>query len=304
MQEQITDQRPWRATRALVGLWLMIGAGLGLCHASEQSADLTTLLDTGDALAQVSLGQRYEHGEGVAQNYDHAVRLYCRAAHSGHRDASYQLGWMYANGRGVARDDAQAAAWFKAAADKGDEFAEKMLSRLPPAGKEPQCIRPNGTIVERPIRSEPNPSPALIVRWVHKLAPKYRLDPALVLAVIRAESNFNPKARSPKNAQGLMQLIPGTAKRFAVDDVWDPLQNIRGGMAYLRWLLDHFAGDEALALAGYNAGENAVRRYNGIPPYPETRSYVKRVSRWRRLPAAIPAAKRSSTTAGKPARPS
>lgn len=304
MQEQILEQLPWRAKRALVCVLLMFGAGTGLCHASEQSDDLSALLDTDDALVQLSWGQRYEHGEGVVQNYDHAVRLYCRAAHAGHRDASYQLGWMYANGRGVARNDAQAAAWFKVAADKGDEFAHKMLARLPAPGGEPQCIRPNGTLVERPIRSEPDPSRALIVRWVRKLAPKYRLDPALVLAVIRAESNFNPKARSPKNAQGLMQLIPGTAQRFEVDDAWDPLQNIHGGMAYLRWLLDHFAGDEALALAGYNAGENAVRRYNGIPPYPETRSYVKRVSRWRRLPAAIPGPKRGSTIAGKAATPS
>lgn len=305
MQEHIHEHRPRRTAMALAGLLLMIGVGSGLCHASEQTDDLSSLLDTEDALAQLSWGQRYEHGEGVARNYDYAVRLYCRAAHAGHRDASYQLGWMYAHGRGVARDDTQAAAWFKVAADKGDEFAKKMLSRLPSAKNEPQCIRPNGTIVERPIRSEPDPSQALIVRWVRKLAPKYRLDPALVLAVIRAESNFNPKARSPKNAQGLMQLIPGTAKRFEVDDVWDPLQNIHGGMAYLRWLLDHFAGDEALALAGYNAGENAVRRFNGIPPYPETRSYVKRVSRWRSLPTAIPAGhKRRSTTTSKPARPS
>ena len=78
-----------------------------------------------------------------------------------------------------------------------------------------------------------------------------------------------------------MQLIPATAKRFGVADVWDPLDNIKGGMAYLRWLLDHFEGDESLALAGYNAGEGAVRRYNGIPPYAETRAYVKKVIRWR-----------------------
>ena len=91
-----------------------------------------------------------------------------------------------------------------------------------------------------------------------------------------------------------MQLIPDTATRFSVSDVWDPLENIRGGMAYLRWLLDHFQGDESLALAGYNAGENAVHRYKGIPPFPETRSYVKRVSLWRKqavpAPLAVPGA--------------
>lgn len=114
------------------------------------------------------------------------------------------------------------------------------------------------------------------------LAPRYRLDPGLVLAVIRAESNFDPTALSPKDARGLMQLIPATASRFGVTDVWDPLDNIKGGMAYLRWLLDHFDGDEALALAGYNAGEGAVRRYRGIPPYAETRNYVKKITRWRK----------------------
>jgi hypothetical protein len=85
-------------------------------------------------------------------------------------------------------------------------------------------------------------------------------------------------ARSHKNAQGLMQLIPATARRFGVKDVWDPEQNLRGGMSYLRWLLDHFEGDVKLALAGYNAGEEAVRRYRGIPPYAETRAYVERIS--------------------------
>jgi len=95
--------------------------------------------------------------------------------------------------------------------------------------------------------------------------------------VIGTESNFNPKARSPKNAQGLMQLIPETAQRFNVRDSYDPVQNIRGGMAYLRWLLAYFEGDVVLATAGYNAGEGAVDRYRGVPPYRETREYVKRI---------------------------
>jgi hypothetical protein len=100
---------------------------------------------------------------------------------------------------------------------------------------------------------------------------------APVFALIRAESNFDPLAKSPKNAQGLMQLIPETAERFAVRDVWDPLENIRGGMSYLRWLLSHFKGDVVLALAGYNAGEGAVDRHKGVPPYPETLAYVQRI---------------------------
>lgn len=96
--------------------------------------------------------------------------------------------------------------------------------------------------------------------------------------MVAVESNFNPTAVSPKNAQGLMQLIPETAQRFGVRNVWDPIDNLRGGMSYMRWLLDHFNGNLNLALAGYNAGEKSVQQYGGIPPFPETRNYVKQVT--------------------------
>lgn len=119
--------------------------------------------------------------------------------------------------------------------------------------------------------------PSHIDAIVRKLAPKIGIDPHLVFAVIKVESNFQTKAVSPKNAQGLMQLIPGTAKRFGVRDPFDPSQNIRGGMTYLRWLLDEFNGSIDLALAGYNAGEKAVERHRGIPPYRETQDYVRKV---------------------------
>ena len=114
---------------------------------------------------------------------------------------------------------------------------------------------------------------------MHAIAPTYGLQPALVLAVIEAESGFNDQARSPKDAQGLMQLIPATAERFGVQDPYDPVQNLRGGMAYLRWLLAYFRGDVRLTLAGYNAGEGAVVRHGGVPPYAETRAYVDRITR-------------------------
>ena len=127
--------------------------------------------------------------------------------------------------------------------------------------------------------SRPHPAKGKIANMVRDLAPKYQLDANLVLAVIEAESNFNPKALSPKNAQGLMQLIPATADRFGVKDAWDPEQNVRGGMAYLRWLLKQFKGDVKLALAGYNAGEGAVQKYGGIPPYKETQNYVAKIMR-------------------------
>ncbi len=229
----------------------------------------------------VQAAQRYEHGEGVGKDIDTAIRLYCRAARAGYAVAQYHLGWVYANGRDLKRDDASAAAWFKKAADSGDQHSARMLKRLPTPTASAHCILSSGESYFEPLRTSPNPNPELILKWVQRLAPEYGLDIPLVLAVIRAESNFNPKALSPKNAHGLMQLIPATAKRFGVKDIWDPLQNIRGGMAYLRWLLDNFEGNEKLALAGYNAGENAVLRYRGIPPYAETRNYVRKVSRWR-----------------------
>ena len=108
----------------------------------------------------------------------------------------------------------------------------------------------------------------------------YRLEEALVRAVIKAESNYNPYSVSNKGAQGLMQLIPETARLVRVSDPFDPAQNIRGGSNYLRMMLDQFNGNVDLALAAYNAGPNAVLRHGGIPPYEETRTYVQRVRRY------------------------
>nr|WP_245972135.1 lytic transglycosylase domain-containing protein [Rhodovulum robiginosum] len=104
-----------------------------------------------------------------------------------------------------------------------------------------------------------------------------KVSPALVLAVIGIESSGRPRAVSPKGATGLMQLMPATAKRFGVTDITDPTQNIAGGVAYLDWLMKNFGGDPVLVLAGYNAGEGAVQRHGGVPPYAETRDYVPKV---------------------------
>lgn len=123
-------------------------------------------------------------------------------------------------------------------------------------------------------------APPSIRDIVRRHAQFFDLDEALVHAVIKAESNFNPHVVSHKGAVGLMQLMPDTAAYLNVQNLTDPEQNIYGGTRYLRMMLDRFDGNLELALAAYNAGPTAVQRYGGIPPYPETRTYVARVKQY------------------------
>jgi soluble lytic murein transglycosylase-like protein len=120
--------------------------------------------------------------------------------------------------------------------------------------------------------------PSAYDRLIHEACGRHRVDPALVKAVIHAESLFDRFAVSNKGALGLMQLMPGTAQRFGVEDIYNPRENIEGGVRYLRFLTDRYGKHNMyLVLAAYNAGENAVARFGGIPPYPETRDYVRKV---------------------------
>ncbi len=129
---------------------------------------------------------------------------------------------------------------------------------------------------------------------------KYDVDPLLIYSQMHQESSFKLKATSNKGARGLMQLMPGTAARFGVTNIYDPAQNIDGGVKYMRWLLNTFGGDVNLALAGYNAGEGAVMKYgNQIPPYHETQEYVRRITARYAVvsnPMYVKAAKRVSET--------
>src|SRR5687767_4612254 len=114
--------------------------------------------------------------------------------------------------------------------------------------------------------------------YIEEASALYDIDPLLIYAQMNQESRFKRKATSHKGASGLMQLMPDTAKRFGVKNIYNPKQNIKAGVKYMRWLLDRFGGDMQLALAGYNAGEGAVKKYgNKIPPYRETRNYVARI---------------------------
>lgn len=232
----------------------------------------------------------YENGEGVDRDPILASLLYCMSARLGDADAQYNLGWMYANGRGVPRDDAAAAYFFQAASAQGLTVATRMLQTVGgPTTEIPECVRdpeppPSAGTVSATPTEPPMPrvnyqlsAPRSIFNLVMKMAPTYKVEPQLALAIIAAESNFNIQALSPKNAQGLMQLIPETSERFNVKNPYDPVQNIRGGLTYLRWLLAFFEGNVALVAAAYNSGEGTVERYRGVPPYRETQAYVQRI---------------------------
>ena len=229
----------------------------------------------------------HEHGEGVPRDPAKAAACYCAAVLRGNAEAMYSLGWMYANGRGLERDDAIAGTLFSMAAEKGHGYAKRMARYTGAAkGRKPACLdAPNWASGDRfvdRVMARLSPAQERVVALVHELAPRFGIEPRFALAIAAVESALNPAAVSPKNAMGVMQLIPATAERFNVKNPYDARQNIAGGLAYLRWLLAYFEGDVQMVAAAYNAGEGAVNRYRGVPPYPETRGYVSRVASYYR----------------------
>jgi soluble lytic murein transglycosylase-like protein len=144
------------------------------------------------------------------------------------------------------------------------------------------------------------PAPLGIDEAVQRIAAQHSLPPQLIHSVIKVESNYNPHAISNKGALGLMQLIPATARRFGVGDAFNPVQNIEGGARYLRYLLDLYGENYPLALAAYNAGEGAVAKYGGVPPFAETQNYVVSVRRQLEQAKKAADAKAASTRAPQP----
>jgi soluble lytic murein transglycosylase-like protein len=136
------------------------------------------------------------------------------------------------------------------------------------------------SVVMEPRVAARNPIAAQDLKdTIDRISDEQGVENHLVHSVIQAESRYNVNAVSPKGAQGIMQLIPATARRFGVSDTFDAKENIEGGVRYLRFLLDYYHGDYAKAVAAYNAGEAAVDKYNGIPPFAETRNYVYQVAK-------------------------
>jgi hypothetical protein len=259
-----------------------------------------------------------ESGVGQQRNADLAVYLYCQAARSGSAEGHYRAGRVLAAGSG---EDHRAAAFFLATAvelghGRAIDALESLLrQRGPVMHHVPGCFRgdpydpPAAAVasVEEPAAPERGPGKSVgrlfdLDAYVASLRPERRrvaalvlqhaqefgIDRRLALAIASVESNFDPLATSPKNARGVMQLIPETAKRFKVSNPYDPVESIRGGLAYLRWLSDYFAGDMVRVVAAYNAGEGAVNRHNGVPPYEETRLYVRRVIELAGIPLRRP----------------
>lgn len=257
---------------------MVLGLAIGLAmEPSAWAEDAPTV-----AASKVPQGRAYEHGEGVPKDLAKAAALYCDSAREGDAEGMYALGWMYANGRGLERHDEYAATLFAMAAFLGHSHAAQVARYMGNyTGAIPECLKAPQQVAEgwdlgRFVGDQPQARRHL-VELVAGLAPEYQIDPRLALAIAVTESNLNASAVSSKNAMGIMQLIPETAERFNVKNPFDPAQNVRGGLAYLRWLLAYFKGDVALAAAGYNAGEGAVDRYKGIPPYRETRGYVDQI---------------------------
>lgn len=221
-----------------------------------------------------------EAGQGQFRNIPLATALYCEAGRLGSTEGYYRTGLIYFSGNAFLHDPEIAARFFSTASRLGHHDAGKLLEVTgPPNGMSLPCMsieEAGGFDLDRYVTELPRHK-RRVADLIRRLAPHYSVDFRLALAVASVESNFNISARSPKNAQGVMQLIPETAARFNVRNPYNPEQNIRGGLAYLRWLGKYFEGDLVLIIAAYNAGEAAVVRYGGVPPYDETQAYVLRV---------------------------
>lgn len=279
--------------------------------AAVSGAESSEMIEGGPRLsALMHKAATYEDSAESHEGFWQAAAIYCEASRLGSTEAQYRLGMLYAFGKGVPENRTFAASLFSMASQQGHSQAFDMLETVNFKSQElPACVtsdalpekRPPPVCVTSDALSEKQPpsvfgpaehtiqidryleslpsSKSWIIDLANKISDWYDIDPKFVLSIITVESAFETKAKSPKSAMGLMQLIPTTAERFNVKNAFDASQNIKGGIRYLRWLLSYYRGNVELAAAAYNAGEKAVDRYFGIPPFPETREYVKRLKK-------------------------
>ncbi|MCF8200305.1 MAG: transglycosylase SLT domain-containing protein [Sulfuritalea sp.] len=234
-------------------------------------------------VAVLEQGLAAESGVGLRRNPSLAIKFYCDAGTMGSSEGFFRLGRILSKGPRYLRNPTLGNAYLALAARLGHHRAAMLHdARVENAPLEQECGNfVNGLHIDRfdleGYLSGLSPAKRKISRLIQSLAVGYGIDVRIALAIGLAESNLNSKAVSQANAQGVMQLIPATQERFGVKDPFDAESNIKGGLAYLKWLKARFGGDWELVAAAYNAGEGAVDRHDGVPPYRETRQYVKRV---------------------------
>lgn len=238
------------------------------------------------AMTALRQGQAAQH----SGNLQKAIALYCVAASTGNPEGYFRIGRLLATGPASVRSAKMANSYLAMAMRLGNQQASRYYNpRIGNAPMGDQCgvgmrggqgsyfALPSTPFNVEAYLARQSPGKQKLATMLRHAAKRHQVDVRLVLAIAIAESNLESRAVSAKNAQGVMQLIPETQQRFGVTQPFDPAQNIKGGVSYLKWLDRRFDGNWVLISAAYNAGEKAVERYGGIPPYDETREYVKRV---------------------------
>lgn len=269
---QVGSARPWRR---IIHAAVLVACLLGP-QAQAQGYD-----EAPRVVAVLAQGFAAEHGVGIRRNVDLATELYCDAASMGSSEGFFRVGRMLAQRSPQQRSLANA--YLALAARLGHRQAAMLHDASVENGKiDDICRITRGNVAQPKFDldgyiaglTKDKRSLAAIIR---QRAPRYGVDERLALGIALAESNLDASAVSPKNAQGVMQLIPDTQARFGVKNAFDAEQNVKGGLAYLKWLQARFNGNPTLVAAAYNAGEAAVERHSGVPPYRETEDYVRRV---------------------------
>lgn len=259
---------------------MLVSLAIGLAGQSVRADDY---IEAPRVVAVLEQGRAAELGIGIRKNLLLAIALYCDAGTMGSPEGFFRVGRVLATAPRTLRNPAMANAYLALAARLGNHEALRYYDpQVANAVIGDECgAYAGGAAAEYfdldGYLARQSPARQKIALLIRQGARQYDIDPRLALAIAMAESNLDPGAVSPQNAQGVMQLIPATQERFGVTRPFDPEQNVRGALAYLKWLSKRFAGDWRLVAAAYNAGEGTVDRYAGIPPYAETQQYVRRV---------------------------